>query len=360
MRRHRAVFYWLVPVTVLMCVLLAAALVLRPATAPIAVSIDTATLPADGDSIATITVHSTSKLDVHITEGQHRAELIASRTVAGTQQFAIRAGTTPGHIAVEITAPNSSSRTVALETTLDPRDSAADGTPDFLRLDDPSDRRAFREWFTFLAEHEAYRPTSQLAPEIDDCAALIRYAYRESLRDHEGTWATDLRLNEVPGTASVHKYQFPYTALGASIFRVKPGPFSPDDLTNGAFAQFADAHVLQSLNTHFVARDLRRARPGDLLFFRQHDQRMPYHVMIFIGRSHFEKRAPNSASQAALDPAGNWLVYHTGPTGKLAGLIRRVTTAELMQHPDPRWRPWAENPSFLGVYRWNILRDGND
>jgi uncharacterized protein YfaT (DUF1175 family) len=358
MRRQHAVFYWLVPVAVLVSVLLAAAFVLRPAPAPIAISIDTPILPADGNSVATITVQSANKLDARIADGQHRAELIASRTVAGTQQFALRAGTTPGRVVVEISDANSSARTVTLETTLDPRDSAADGTPNFLRLDDPSDRRAFREWFTFLAEHEAFRPTPQLSPEINDCAALIRYAYRESLRNHDGTWATDLRLHEVPGAASVRKYQFPYTALGASIFRVKPGSFSPDDLHNGAFTQFADAHVLQSLNTHFVARDLRRAHPGDLLFFRQQDQRMPYHVMIFIGRSHFEKASPNAFP--SFDPADNWLVYHTGPTGKLAGEIRRVTIAQLMRHPDPRWHPWADNPSFLGVYRWNILRDGND
>jgi hypothetical protein len=28
-----------------------------------------------------------------------------------------------------------------------------------------------------------------------------------------------------------------------------------------------------------------------------------------------------------------------------------------MQHPDPRWRPTPSNPNFLGVYRWNILRE---
>ena len=31
-------------------------------------------------------------------------------------------------------------------------DSFQDGTPDFLRLDDDADRRAFRRWFTYLAE----------------------------------------------------------------------------------------------------------------------------------------------------------------------------------------------------------------
>jgi hypothetical protein len=30
--------------------------------------------------------------------------------------------------------------------------------------------------------------------------------------------------------------------------------------------------------------------------------------------------------------------------------------AELLDHPDARWRPINSNPNFLGVYRWNILR----
>jgi uncharacterized protein len=31
----------------------------------------------------------------------------------------------------------------------------------------------------------------------------------------------------------------------------------------------------------------------------------------------------------------------------------------LLHHPDPRWRPLKENANFLGVYRWNILREGD-
>jgi len=30
-----------------------------------------------------------------------------------------------------------------------------------------------------------------------------------------------------------------------------------------------------------------------------------------------------------------------------------------MRHPSPRWRPQAGNPNFLGVYRWNILREAD-
>jgi hypothetical protein len=29
----------------------------------------------------------------------------------------------------------------------------------------------------------------------------------------------------------------------------------------------------------------------------------------------------------------------------------------LLQHPNARWRPETGNPNFLGVYRWNILRE---
>jgi len=71
---------------------------------------------------------------------------------------------------------------------------------------------------------------------------------------------------------------------------------------------------------------------------------MPFHAMIFLGRSQVEPGAEQ------------FVVYHTGPTGKAAGEMRRLTVAELLNYPDARWRPVPSNPSFLGVYRWNILR----
>ena len=67
--------------------------------------------------------------------------------------------------------------------------SAADGIPDALRLDDPRDEQAFRRWFTFLAEAQYFQPPPSRPAEINDCAALIRYAYREALRKHDGPWS---------------------------------------------------------------------------------------------------------------------------------------------------------------------------
>jgi uncharacterized protein YfaT (DUF1175 family) len=134
--------------------------------------------------------------------------------------------------------------------------------------------------------------------------------------------------------------------VGAGIFRVREGSFAADDLNNGAFAQFADAKTLWRYNSYFVGRDIARARPGDLLFFRQEGQDPPLHAMIFVGPSHAEGAASGEV----------FVIYHTGLIGRSPGEIRRPTIAQLMNFPDPRWRPVPSNPSFLGVYRWNILR----
>jgi uncharacterized protein len=226
-------------------------------------------------------------------------------------------------------------------------DRFADGTPDFLRLDDPGDRDAFRRWFTLLADYESLAPPDKVAAEINDCAALIRFAYRGALHAHDSVWILETKLDTLPSVPSIKKYRYPFTPLGASLLRVSPGPFTPDDLTNKAFAQFADARTLKELNTYFISRDVRQARPGDLLFYRQLEQNEPYHSMIFIGRSQLDS-----------DPAA-LVIYHTGPDKKLAGEIRRVPLNTLMQHPSPRWRPTVANSNFLGVYRWNILREAD-
>ena len=221
-------------------------------------------------------------------------------------------------------------------------DSFDDGTPDSLRLHDAADRNAFRGWFTLLAESQYYK--RKLPAEIDDCASLLRFSYREALHAHDSGWLTEMSLPVPPQAGEVHQYHYPYTPLGANIFRVRSGSFQSNDLRNGAFAEFADAKTLWRDDTYSVGRDLGRARPGDLLFFRQTDDRSTYHAMIFIGASQIEPGPER------------YLVYHTGPHGEDPGEIRRLTVAELLNFPDARWRPVASNPAFLGVYRWNILR----
>jgi uncharacterized protein len=224
---------------------------------------------------------------------------------------------------------------------LDDADSFADGTPDFMRLHSEEDRQAFRVWFSTIADAMAAESREDLPPEIDDCAALLRFAYREALHVHDPGWLLNQHLEGLARFPSVQQYHYPETPLAASLFRVKPGPFVPDDLTNGSFAQFADAKTLMQRNTYFVSRDIRVAREGDLIFFRQLEQNSPYHSMAVTGE----------------DAA--WVVYHTGPIGKTKGEMRRVAIDDLLHHPDVRWRPVPENSNFLGVFRWNILREGS-
>jgi uncharacterized protein len=218
-------------------------------------------------------------------------------------------------------------------------DRFGDGTPDFLRLTDPGDQAAFRQWFTGIADYQAIRPRQEVPPEITDCASLLRYAYREALKRHDDTWfsATGIEVAALPG--EIRAFSYPETPMGAGLFRVRPGSFEPADTSNGAFAQFADARTLVERNAFFVSRDAREAKPGDLLFYRQFGQSSPWHSMIVT----------RIGGEAAV-------VYDTGTNHGKAGELRRVTLDELLDHPQPQWRPVASNPNFLGVYRWNILR----
>lgn len=218
-------------------------------------------------------------------------------------------------------------------------DSFGDGTPDFLRLVDPTDQAAFRRWFALIAEYQTIRPKSEVPLEITDCASLLRYAYREALMRHDESWYTKTGIEVTASPGEIHAWNYPHSPLGSALFRVRSGPFEPKDLTDGAFAQFADAQTLVERNAFFVSRDVRAALPGDLLFYRQFGQSSPWHSMIVsrVGK----------ASE---------VVYDTGPDHGQPGELRRVALAELLDHPQPQWRPVPSNPNFLGVYRWNILR----
>jgi len=313
---------------------------------PLAVSVKPDRIAADGYETATISVGSRSQEPPSISfHGSGRGATIeAVEGAPGGWRARIHAGILPGRIELRIESPGYRAASVEITTVLDARDGAGDGTPDFLRLDDVRDREAFRSWFVWLAEAQYFQFPAARPPEIDDCAALIRFAWREALRAHDSAWANSAGLPEFPAFDSVTKYRYPFTPLGAALFRVKPGPFRAEDLSDGTFLQFADAQTLRRFNTHLVSRDLAPARPGDLLFFLRQTNPPTFHSMIYVGES-------------KVKPDGHrYLLYHTGPTGSDPGEIRRPTVDEMMRFPQPEWRPLAENPAFLGVMRWNILR----
>lgn len=230
--------------------------------------------------------------------------------------------------------------TIPVQAAITWRDSAGDGLPDSLHLHEPDDRLRFRKWFAALADEAASLPDLQLPSEISDCSALLRYSYRLALTRHDDRWYRQFPPGTVPSLPSVQQWTYPDTPLGAALFRVT-APSGTPMLSD--FAEFADAKTLYSLNSFRIGRDVRIAKPGDLLFFHQLEGEQQYHSMIVTGED--EK----------------WVVYHTGPSGsdqaRNRGEMRRARMEDLLHHPDPRWHPSASNPNFLGVYRWNLLRE---
>ena len=317
----------------------------RSALFPVPAAVQPGHLVADAHALATLSIHSSERPSISFAGNNLGAVIESIAGTPGDWKATVRAGVMPGRIALRVESPGYQPAVLQFEANLDPADSGGDGTPDFLRLDEVRDRKAFRSWFNWLAEAQYFLPPQSRRPEIDDCAALIRYAYREALRSHDSDWANAAGLPEFPTLASVSKYHYPYTPLGANLFRVKPGPFAPSDLTGDAFLQFADAQTLWRANTHLVSRDLARAVPGDLLFFRRG---ATFHGMIYLGESAIRR------------DGHRYLLYHTGPTGSDPGEIRRPTVEELMRFPQPEWRPEPSNRAFLGVMRWNILRRVGD
>jgi uncharacterized protein YfaT (DUF1175 family) len=209
-----------------------------------------------------------------------------------------------------------------------------------VRLTDASDRAALRAWFVLLADAQFYRPTA----DVIDCAALVRHALREAFRPHTPEW---LRQAELP-TTQVHadvRVKPPLVQGGGlGLFRVSAGE-------PASYAEFADAKTVIGLNARSLGRDLAALRPGDLLYFHQPSQKSPDHLMVFVGRSSFERDGED------------WLVYHTGasyagadaPGGDTPGEVRKVRLTDLLKHPAPRWRPIPGNPNFVGVFRLNLL-----
>jgi uncharacterized protein len=319
----------------------------RPTPAP-RLHIQPAQILADGYDTATLRIESRARPQIAILDHTHAVTIGPVSGAGPNYEAQIRAGIQPGRIRLRVIALHVPAAEVALDVLPFHRDSAEDGTPDFLRLQDDRDQLAFRRWFTWLAEAQYFQPAPARPPEINDCAALIRYAYREALHTHDETWAALSHLPFSPAGGSVAKYQYPFTPLGAALFRVQAGAFEAADLTNGSFAQFADAKTLQRLNTHLVTRLLSAALPGDLLFFHQATGAERFHSMIYLGESQIQ------------NDGKRYILYHTGPAGTGPGEMRRLTVDELVRFPQSEWRPLVTNSCFLGVFRWNILRKESD
>lgn len=224
-------------------------------------------------------------------------------------------------------------------------DADGDGLPEAVELRSADDRENFRRWFTTIAETQFYQLSEAWTEEQRDCAGLVRFALRESLRTHDRLWFQKMGGGYEAIAPDVRGLRLSDNPLGEKLFRVDYGAYDPGDLNAGKFSEFADARTLKNHNTVFVGRRRDQAQAGDLLFYHQPwVQKYPFHVMIFLGRP-----------RADSDGASDWVVYHTGASPQDAGTVKRLRLSALDQHPDQRWRPMESNRNFLGFYRLKIL-----
>ena len=85
-------------------------------------------------------------------------------------------------------------------------------------LNSPSDRKAFRRWFTFLAESRYY--ARKPLRGVSDVNGLLEWAYHQALRQHDAQWYHTVELPLLPAMPSVRQ-------LEAGLCELHPDPFTP-------------------------------------------------------------------------------------------------------------------------------------
>lgn len=183
---------------------------------------------------------------------------------------------------------------------------------------DLQESQVFRAWFVRIVEEQLRQGPSPRWHQ-QDCAGLVRFAANEALKPHDARWLRSMGMSNA--------YLPPEAGFSADERQLAQRWAQG----GGQRGPYVDAIKLIQHNTSLVGRDLLQARPGDLLFFDQGDDR---HLMIWMGR---------------------YLAYHTGSRSESDSGLRSVSLPQLMQWKDTRWIPDASNPNFVGVYRLGFL-----
>ncbi len=269
-----------------------------------------------------------------LSDGKAKTKLVSTFEAGEVMISAEAKGLRPGELRLDVVS--------------DFRDRDADGFPDVTELMGDTDRLNFRRWFSTVSESQVYEKNRRWSETTTDCAGFIRFSYIEALKVHNEEFFESYSSLLNPSIPDVKKYNYPgVPLLGTKVFRTGNGAFVPEDVDE-KFSPAATTGVLLNYNVVSIGMSQKNALPGDLLFyFNPDNHEMPYHVMIFLG-----EWGKDDDSEGDDD---DWLVYHTGPRDTDAGEVRKVRLKTLMEHPDERWRPKAENDHFLGYFRFKIL-----
>ena len=313
-------------------------------------------LAANGAAVARIVIErervpDPARLRVRLARGLVTLAGIAENGENASVEICLQAGYGAGEETVTVSGLAGGDAVWRLRLAPAPVDLDGDGIPDAAELGNAADRRRFRQWFCAIAESQFYRIWDTWIPEQRDCAGLVRFAMREALVVHDGKWMSRagklLLRSSIPDVAAFRYPEVPF--LGTKLFRARTaaGGLGQDgsSFREEDFAPFVTAALLLEHNCRYLGKDPAVLEEGDLLFFDQNDIEVgnpdeAMHVMVWLGKQEGQ----------------GMLVYHTGDREK--GEVRKIALATLAAHPDERWHPVAENPSFLGCYRLNILDNG--
>lgn len=215
-------------------------------------------------------------------------------------------------------------------------DSDGDGFPDAVEITAASERQAFMEWFASVAEAQYAGASPRWKAADRDCSGLLRFAFEQALVRKDAGWFEQFTAFRSPPVPPGRTLRWPLPVVSRSAFRTEPGPFRADDVEVGRIVGRATAAELMNYSTVYLGRRSESARRGDLLFFAHPlADGSGYHSMIYLG--------------------DGMVIYHTGLSPDAGGEVRLLSLESLARHPDPSWHPLANNPHFLGFYRWSIL-----
>ena len=150
--------------------------------------------------------------------------------------------------------------------------------------------------------------------KINDCADFIRKALLNALNK---TNIKDSKIN-------------------------KKTPFLVKEKDKFFYSSFADVKNLILYNTVFLGKDKNKIdlKTGDILFFYNPNQKLPYHSMIYIKIKNKE-----------------FLIYHTGPMEDKKGEFKLIEYNLIFKHPESLWFPIPSNENFLGFFRLKFFED---
>jgi uncharacterized protein YfaT (DUF1175 family)/uncharacterized protein YfaP (DUF2135 family) len=196
----------------------------------------------------------------------------------------------------------------------------------------PFDEANFRRAVASLALQQSQKISPAWDPNQRDCSGLIRFAYREAIRERSPEQRAHLFLPKSLSFPSLTRRVQNLLPAYPRIWLVGTSP--------PRFSHFADADTLISHNFRLKGFQAEDSKEGDILVFNQLAKMdSPHHLMLIANGINHKKLA----------------VYHNGASGA-EGKIRVVSLESLLSGRVPEWLPSSVNPNFVGVFQWNRIK----